>query len=516
MGGFSGNSSGKDVVFAQNVDFSGQAIPSNTMVSNGQLLIGSTALNAGGTNINVGTLTSPDNSIIFGYSSPNITATANGAKIGETITGNTGGPLFPTGGNWNIPGNNTANNGFATYSTGSGSTLKINSYGTAKWVVNPVAGIGTHTTIGAALASASSGDTIFITPGTYTETLTLVAGVNLTTFSGEENSPNAHVIISGQLAVPATAGTYNLSNLYLTKNGGASGGIINAIPNAVIHVNVENCYFDMTHDFGFSFQSNNSTSTFTLRNCIGDVGSGNAVFGYGAGGNSLNFYNCNFTNSGNSTTTNLDVGFPGTISFYNSSMKVASSFSGTSVNLYNSILDCSAINTTPLTTTAGIIAGSKLLGGTASALSVSSASFIVTNSTFDSSNTHAITGSGQINYCGLSFSGSSSNMNITTQVPLVMSNNAVTVVTPGSYPYTTVPQDNLILVDTSSPRTIIPLASPTTGQVHRIKDNVGSGNSNNITITPSGKNIDGASSFVINTNYGSVDIVYNGTQWNVV
>jgi hypothetical protein len=52
--------------------------------------------------------------------------------------------------------------------------------------------------------------------------------------------------------------------------------------------------------------------------------------------------------------------------------------------------------------------------------------------------------------------------------------------------------------------------------VHRIKDSVGSAGTNNITITPSGKNIDGVASYVIATNYGSADIVYNGSEWSVL
>ena len=96
------------------------------------------------------------------------------------------------------------------------------------------------------------------------------------------------------------------------------------------------------------------------------------------------------------------------------------------------------------------------------------------------------------------------------------SGRTVNVTTPGAYPYTTLTTDYLILVDTSSARTITPLASPATGTTYRIKDNVGSAAANNITVTPSGKNIDGAASFVINTNWGSVDITYNGTQWNVL
>lgn len=69
-----------DVVFANNGDFStagsskGQA--TNGLLTNGQMWIGSTATNVGGTHINVGTLTSPDSSITVGYSSPNITLQA--------------------------------------------------------------------------------------------------------------------------------------------------------------------------------------------------------------------------------------------------------------------------------------------------------------------------------------------------------------------------------------------------------------------------------------------------------
>lgn len=74
MAGFS-----NETMYATNVNLSGgsggaQKVP--TMLLNGQLLIASTALNAGGTNINVGNIVSPDSSITVGYSSPNITLQA--------------------------------------------------------------------------------------------------------------------------------------------------------------------------------------------------------------------------------------------------------------------------------------------------------------------------------------------------------------------------------------------------------------------------------------------------------
>lgn len=65
-----------DVIFGTNIDLSG-ALPvgqaANIFQTNGQLLIGTTALNAGGTHINMGNIVSPNGSIVVGYVSPNIT-----------------------------------------------------------------------------------------------------------------------------------------------------------------------------------------------------------------------------------------------------------------------------------------------------------------------------------------------------------------------------------------------------------------------------------------------------------
>ena len=68
-----------DVVYGVNVDFTTTGLGSGTgtILANGQMLIGTTALNVGGTHINVGTLTSPDSSITIGYATPNITLSVN-------------------------------------------------------------------------------------------------------------------------------------------------------------------------------------------------------------------------------------------------------------------------------------------------------------------------------------------------------------------------------------------------------------------------------------------------------
>lgn len=75
----------------------------------------------------------------------------------------------------------------------------------------------------------------------------------------------------------------------------------------------------------------------------------------------------------------------------------------------------------------------------------------------------------------------------------------------------------IIVNKTSGAATSVNLpASPTAGDTYRIKDGKGDAATNNITITPSSGNIDGAGTYVLNKNYQSVVITYNGTQWNVI
>lgn len=122
-----------DVMYAKNADFTSadnqNVSELNGLVTNGKLWIGSTSTNVGGTHINVGSLTSPNSSITFGYSSPDITMIVNPSTVGQTITGNSGGALSPTGGNWNILGSGSIT------TSGIGSTLTIAaSGGGLSWV----------------------------------------------------------------------------------------------------------------------------------------------------------------------------------------------------------------------------------------------------------------------------------------------------------------------------------------------------------------------------------------------
>lgn len=122
-----------DTLIGKNADFSQAGGPNatsgeaNGLNTDGQMWIGTTALNAGSTHINVGTLTSPDSSVTVGYSSPNVTlVVAGGTTTGKTITGDAGGALSPTAGNWNIFGGTVVAGTSPVATSGAASTLTLN------------------------------------------------------------------------------------------------------------------------------------------------------------------------------------------------------------------------------------------------------------------------------------------------------------------------------------------------------------------------------------------------------
>lgn len=383
----------------------------------------------------------------------------------------------------------------------------------AKWIVNQSAGNGgNELTIAAALNSASSGDTIFVMPGTYTENLTLKAGVNIVAFEADADTPN--VTIVGNCTASFT-GTCTLSGIRLQTNNAALLTVSGSNATTVI---LKDCYINCTNSTGIILSSSGGSNIY-LYQCNGNLTTtGISYYTVSGTGSQILFYDGLYQNTGSSTTAST-VSSNGKlwaryVEFYN--VVTTSNTAATNVEM------CMYRNPNNAGITLNGTGGNfwhhcHIESGTASAISIGTgATLKINNTSIETSNASAIAGAGSIQYGNLVFYGTSSLIATTTQIPDVVSNDAIPITTPGAYPYTTIPQDQLILVDTSSGRTITPLASPTTGQKHIIKDNVGSASSNNITITPSGKNIDGAASFVISTNYGSATIVYNGTQWNVI
>lgn len=429
--------------------------------------------------------------------------------------------VSPQSGNINVltynpsPTNTFTNSVVASLNSTGASTgdIKIeNRAWTTQYIVDSsttVGSRGTYSTLASAMAAASAGDTIFIRTS-VTEDVTLTAGVNIVGWpvSGSTSAPT----ITGKLTL-SSAGICTISGIHLVTNGDyflVTSGAVAA------SVTLDKCFLDCTNFSGIN-QSATSGSV-RLQNCSSDLGTtGIALFTSSAG--TFQMSNCPVMgNSGGSTTASTKSA--GTLFCQTTGWTHPLSTSGTcAIQIQQAYFLTS--NTTSITHngsgTTSFIFDSIIDSGSASAISIgASADVLVHNDRIVSSNTNAITGSGSIKYGGLVFNGSSSTINTTSQTPSTHSNDAVKVTTPGAYPYTAVPQDHLILVDTSGgARTINLNASPQTGQIYRIKDDDGNAATNNITVTPAAGNIDGAGSYSINVNYASITVIYSGSQWVV-
>lgn len=95
---------------------------------------------------------------------------------------------------------------------------------------------------------------------------------------------------------------------------------------------------------------------------------------------------------------------------------------------------------------------------------------------------------------------------------------AYTGVNHAASPYTVLVSDYYISADVTAGVITINLPNaPATGRTFVVKDKVGLSGTSNITVTTVGGavNIDGATTFVMNTAYESVELVFNGTSYEI-
>jgi len=288
--------------------------------------------------------------------------------------------------------------------------VSTNTFGIAKWIVSADATQGTHTTIAGALTSASSGDTIYIRDGSYTENLTLKAGVNLAAMPGAANPAN--VTVTGKMSA-SFSGSCSVSNIKFITNSDFNLTLTGA--NATVVV-CYGCNFSGTNNTIFNSTGSNAAASIVLENCVGDLGTTGIKLINSTNGQHT-FYFSQFTNTGASlTASTITAGILGL-----NECVINTNFTTSTTGIINttySTFDNSANNLTCLTIGGGTSNSlcCKYLSGTASAISVGA----TWNSNWDvisSSNTNAVTGAGTIAYSPLAFIGSSSTVNTSTQSP---------------------------------------------------------------------------------------------------
>ena len=392
----------------------------------------------------------------------------------------------------------------------------------ARFIVSADGTSGTganYSTIAAAIAAASSGDTIAIQPGTYIEDLTIKAGLNIIALNDDLLG---NVKIIGKLTFSG-AGARSLSGIYLQDNGDNIISMSGSSGNNGNEVFLTRCTIVCLG--GVTAISSTGSSAFDILEmiyCEGDVSdTSTKLFNWTSTGNLYQKF-CFFTNgeaTGTPSTTSSTISH-GTCTLFSSEIPSAiTTSSNASLYVFNSAFNVpSNADQTWLTcggSGAHIISSSYLDSG-GSATIVANTTIEVSNCLINSSAAAAISGSGTAYVSGTSFLASSaiSTTNVGGIIQKVGAPAYQYKATATSY--SVLSTDSIIgVTSNASARTItLPNSGLTVGQCFTVKDEAGTAASaNNITISGNGANIDGAATYVITTNYGSVDIYWNGTQF---
>jgi len=301
-----------------------------------------------------------------------ILVSAAGGDAIETLTGNTGGAISPVLGNVNILGN-----GQATF-VGSGNTLTLTQtaggYPITPYVVGPVGKAG-YQTIASAIAAAggAGGGLVFIQPGTYTENLTLVNGVDLL------GADVTHTTITG-VHTPPASGAIQISNLTLTS----ATSIFSSAVAGSTSIFCNQCLFTVANGYVFSLLnwtgllniddcgSNGTTDGFVNNTGGAPVKVTNATLGAGTGNS--------FTASGVVTLDDALINCP--INFV-----TGASFTAQYV-IYNKAVTCSNNST-------GVFTNSRFsTGATAAITQSSSGTILVTECSINTPAHPALAGAG--------------------------------------------------------------------------------------------------------------------------
>lgn len=215
-----------ETVYGSNVDFTGNATVNPTILTNGQLIIGSTALNVGGTHLNIGTITST--TLTIGYSTPNITI-ESGASIATTYTTNSGNAI-PALGVLNVLGTGS------TTTTGSGNTVTTQLTGLTNHAVLIGAGTATITKVGPVASTGAvlmsngvSSDPGFSTatyPAIATGTGTLLRADGTNWVATTSTYPNTNAVSTLLYASAA-----NVMSALATANGGVLTTDASGVPS---------------------------------------------------------------------------------------------------------------------------------------------------------------------------------------------------------------------------------------------------------------------------------------------
>lgn len=368
----------------------------------------------------------------------NVTIHINGSNklaatgaVGQTITGDTGGPLSPTAGNWNIISNVASNGaGSSVLFSGSVSTLTLN-----------VTDANSNTCIGSGSGNA--------------------------TFTGALNCGYGHLCMSAGPSASANCayGNESLSALGFGFNNTCAGYQSGKVATT------------MTQSCGFGFQALKSETT------------GDALVAVG----------CNSAQSISGTVQNCCVGH--------------SSLGSLLTGSYNTTLGALSGNSYTSSESSNLLLGSTGTTGESNVIRIGTQGS--GNGQQNTAFMAGVVGVTVSNAEYVTINSSTGQLGVTSSI---INTLRYTAVNHAASPYTVLSTDDYLGVTTTAGVVSILLPNTTTtGHVIIVKDTAGNSATNAITVTTVGGavTIDGATSYTIGTNYEAIQLIFNGTSYEV-
>jgi hypothetical protein len=465
-----------------------------------------------------------------GYTFVGTTGTLTLTSSGSTATTFNGdsGTATPVSGAINIKGLGDL------YSVvGSGNTLTITptpgAFPVSPYIVGPVGQAG-YQTIQSAItaAAAEAGATIWIQPGTYTENLTFSNNVTLI---GSGSSPEGSVIISGTHTPLTASGSYMaFKDLVLTSS---SGSIFTSAAAGSSNFTFDTVILSAFNGYTLNLPNWTSGSTFIFLNCVSTPASGGTTDGVVNAINASVYLDSCISlgyggNSGNSfSVANLSLCL-GTL--FGVPVAINSGASSVQDTLFSYSL---TVNTTATGTfyNCHFANPSALPALNYNSSNVTAAQFV--NCEFNAppgSACISLTGTPYLNITGAEFTSNASIVGAQTNLTWGSSKTGNTTII-GSQtgfvntsvnfaasPYSVSATDFYLAVNSSGGAITITLPALATKGSHLIiADASGNAGTNNITVSGNGNNIaaygSSAATQLITTNYGLLDLTFNGTIW---
>ncbi len=233
------------------------------LATDGQLIIGSTAGVPAAASI-----TSSDSSVTITPGSNSISLTVSGgATVGKTITGNTGGALSPTAGNWNIVGTGS------TTAAGSGSTLTVQLTGLTNHALQVGAGTATLTQLGAGTTGQVLQTNTTADPTWSTATYPATTTINQILYSSSANTvaglstANNGVLTTGTTGIPVITALASNGQLIIGSGSGAPAAATLTAGTGITITNASNSITISASTSGFTWTDvTGGTQTIAVEN----------------------------------------------------------------------------------------------------------------------------------------------------------------------------------------------------------------------------------------------------------